>query len=46
MLLPAGTKRYAALVAVAGLGLFQGWLLGRLQGQKMLIEELRRHGRR
>jgi uncharacterized protein len=46
MLLPAGTTRYAALAAVAGLGLFQGWLLGRLQGQKMLIEELRRHGRR
>ena len=46
MLLPAGTKRYAALAAVAGLGLFQGYLLGRLRGQTMLIEELRRHGRR
>ncbi|HWN26918.1 MAG TPA: SRPBCC family protein [Actinomycetospora sp.] len=46
MLLPAGTGRYAALAAVAGLGLFQGYLLGRLRGQTMLIEELRRHGRR
>jgi carbon monoxide dehydrogenase subunit G len=46
MLLPAGAGRYAALAAVAGLGLFQGYLLGRLRGQTMLIEELRRHGRR
>jgi carbon monoxide dehydrogenase subunit G len=46
MLLPAGAGRWAALAAAAGVGLFQGWLLGRLQGQKMLIEELRRHGRR
>jgi carbon monoxide dehydrogenase subunit G len=46
MLLPAGTKRYAALAAVAGLGLFQGYLLGRLRGQTLLIEELRRRGRR
>jgi carbon monoxide dehydrogenase subunit G len=46
MLLPPNAGRWAALAAVAGVGLFQGWLLGRLQGQKMLIEELRRHGRR
>jgi uncharacterized protein len=46
MLLPAGAKRYAALAAVAGLGLVQGYLLGRLRGQTMLIEELRRHARR
>ena len=46
MLLPPGAGRWVALAATAGVGLFQGWLLGRLQGQKMLIEELRRHGRR
>ncbi|PVZ14996.1 SRPBCC family protein [Actinomycetospora cinnamomea] len=46
MLLPPNAGRWAALAAVAGVGLFQGWLLGRLQGQKMLIEELRRHARR
>ncbi|WP_433786467.1 SRPBCC family protein [Actinomycetospora sp. CA-101289] len=46
MLLPAGTGRYAALAAVAGLGLFQGYLLGRLRGQSLLIEELRHRGRR
>ena len=46
MLLPEGTKRYAGLAAVAGLGLFQGYLLGRLRGQSLLIEELRHRGRR
>jgi len=42
MLLPAGAKRYVPVVAAAALGLFQGWLLGRIRTQKLLIEELRR----
>ncbi|HSK59883.1 MAG TPA: SRPBCC family protein [Actinomycetospora sp.] len=46
MLLPPHAGRWAALAAAAGVGLFQGYLLGRLRGQTMLIEELRRHGRR
>ena len=46
MLLPPGAGRWAALAGALGVGLFQGYLLGRLRGQKMLIEELRRHARR
>ena len=46
MLLPPGTGRWAALAGALGVGLVQGYLLGRLRGQKMLIEELRRHARR
>ncbi|MHC1559553.1 SRPBCC family protein [Actinomycetospora sp. C-140] len=42
MLLPPGAGRWAALVGAAAFGVVQGYLLGRLKGQKMLIEELRR----
>ncbi|GAA2787964.1 SRPBCC family protein [Saccharopolyspora taberi] len=45
MLLPAGTRRYAAVAAAAALGFFQGWLLGRIRTQDKLIKELQR-GRR
>ncbi len=46
MLLPPGAGRWAALAGALGVGLVQGYLLGRLRGQKMLIEELRHHARR
>ncbi|MEJ2885273.1 SRPBCC family protein [Actinomycetospora aeridis] len=42
MLLPPNAGRWAALAGAAGVGVVQGYLLGRLRGQKMLIEELRR----
>ncbi|MFD2473349.1 SRPBCC family protein [Amycolatopsis silviterrae] len=42
MLLPPGTKRYLPLVAAGALGLFQGWLLGRVRSQHKLIKELLR----
>ena len=42
MLLPPGAGRWAALAGAAVFGVVQGYLLGRLKGQKMLIEELRR----
>ncbi|MGC7101292.1 SRPBCC family protein [Amycolatopsis lurida] len=42
MLIPAGVKRYAPIAAAAALGLFQGWLLGRIRTQDKLIKELRR----
>ncbi|WP_027943684.1 SRPBCC family protein [Amycolatopsis taiwanensis] len=42
MLLPPGAKRYAAVAAAAVLGLFQGWLLGRIRTQDKLIKELQR----
>jgi carbon monoxide dehydrogenase subunit G len=42
MLLPAEGKRYLALAAVGALGLFQGWLLGRIRSQDKLIKELHR----
>lgn len=42
MLLPPGAKRYAAIAAAAALGLFQGWLLGRIRTQDKLIKELQR----
>ncbi|GAA4894674.1 SRPBCC family protein [Actinomycetospora straminea] len=42
MLLPPNAGRWAALAGVAAVGVFQGYLLGRLRGQKDLIRELRR----
>ncbi|WP_285659002.1 SRPBCC family protein [Actinomycetospora sp. NBRC 106375] len=42
MLLPPHPGRWAALVGAAAFGVVQGYLLGRLKGQKTLIEELRR----
>ncbi|MEJ2863897.1 SRPBCC family protein [Actinomycetospora flava] len=42
MLLPPNAGRWAALAGAAVFGVVQGYLLGRLKGQKMLIEELRR----
>jgi carbon monoxide dehydrogenase subunit G len=42
MLLPPGVKRYAPIAAAAALGLFQGWLLGRIRTQDKLIKELHR----
>lgn len=42
MLLPPSAKRYAAVAAAAALGLFQGWLLGRIRTQDKLIKELQR----
>ncbi|AGM07353.1 SRPBCC family protein [Amycolatopsis keratiniphila] len=45
MVLPEGVKRYGVIAAAAALGLFQGWLLGRIRTQDKLIKELQR-GRR
>ncbi|WP_410659234.1 SRPBCC family protein [Amycolatopsis sp. lyj-112] len=42
VLLPPGVKRYGPIVAAAALGLFQGWLLGRIRTQDKLIKELQR----
>ncbi|WP_020658708.1 SRPBCC family protein [Amycolatopsis benzoatilytica] len=42
MLLPPNAKRYAAIAAAGALGLFQGWLLGRIRSQNKLIKELLR----
>lgn len=42
MLLPPHAGRWAALAGAAVVGVVQGYLLGRLKGQRMLIEELRR----
>ncbi|MFC9251822.1 SRPBCC family protein [Amycolatopsis thailandensis] len=42
MLLPEGVKRYGVIAAAAALGLFQGWLLGRIRTQDKLIKELQR----
>ena len=42
MLLPPGAKRYLPVVAAGALGLFQGWLLGRIRSQNKLIMELLR----
>ncbi|GAA5153943.1 SRPBCC family protein [Amycolatopsis dongchuanensis] len=42
MLVPPGVKRYVPVVAAAALGLFQGWLLGRIRTQDKLIKELQR----
>jgi len=45
MLVPPNAGRWAALAGAAVFGVVQGYLLGRLRGQKMLIEELRRERR-
>jgi carbon monoxide dehydrogenase subunit G len=45
MLVPPNAGRWAALAAVGLAGLLQGWTLGRLRGQALLIEELRRQRR-
>lgn len=42
MVLPDGVKRYGVIAAAAALGLFQGWLLGRIRTQDKLIKELQR----
>ncbi|RSN24897.1 carbon monoxide dehydrogenase [Amycolatopsis sp. WAC 01416] len=42
MLVPDSVKRYGAIAAAAALGLFQGWLLGRIRTQDKLIKELQR----
>ncbi|WP_336159573.1 SRPBCC family protein [Amycolatopsis sp. VC5-11] len=42
MLLPPNAKRYLPIVAAGALGLFQGWLLGRVRAQHKLIKELLR----
>ncbi|WP_394361533.1 SRPBCC family protein [Amycolatopsis sp. SB7-3] len=42
MMLPEGVKRYGVIAAAAALGLFQGWLLGRIRTQDKLIKELQR----
>ncbi|TDQ64890.1 hypothetical protein EV188_101138 [Actinomycetospora succinea] len=45
MLLPPNAGRWAALAGAALVGVVQGYLWGRLRGQKMLIEELRHRDR-
>ncbi|MDD7938263.1 SRPBCC family protein [Actinomycetospora lutea] len=45
MLLPPHAGRWAALAGAALVGVVQGYLWGRLRGQKMLIEELRHRDR-
>ncbi|KFU78764.1 Carbon monoxide dehydrogenase subunit G [Amycolatopsis lurida] len=42
MLVPDNVKRYGVIAAAAALGLFQGWLLGRIRTQDELIKELQR----
>ncbi|UUV31455.1 SRPBCC family protein [Amycolatopsis roodepoortensis] len=42
MLVPDNVKRYGVIAAAAALGLFQGWLLGRIRTQDKLIKELQR----
>ncbi|WP_410653269.1 SRPBCC family protein [Amycolatopsis sp. cmx-4-54] len=42
MLVPDNVKRYGVVAAAAALGLFQGWLLGRIRTQDKLIKELQR----
>jgi uncharacterized protein len=42
MVVPPGVKRYAPIAAAFALGLFQGWLLGKVSAQAKLIKELRR----
>ncbi|WP_409181111.1 SRPBCC family protein [Amycolatopsis sp. VS8301801F10] len=42
MLVPPNAKRYLPVVAAGVLGLFQGWLLGRVRSQHKLIKELLR----
>jgi uncharacterized protein len=45
MVLPPSAKRLLPIAAAAAIGLFQGWLLGRVRSQDKLIKELQR-GRR
>jgi uncharacterized protein len=45
MLLPPNAGRYAALVAVGLAGLIEGWMIGKLRPQTLLIEEMRRDRR-
>ena len=42
MLLPPNAGRIAGLAIAAAVGLFQGWLLGRIRTQDKLIKELQR----
>ena len=42
MVLPPQAKRYLVVAAAGALGLFQGWLLGRIRSQDKLIKELLR----
>lgn len=42
MLVPPGAAKYVPIAAAFALGLFQGWLLGKLSAQAKLIKELRR----
>lgn len=42
MLLPPNAGRIAAAGAALAVAFLQGWMAGRLRGQRMLIEELRR----
>lgn len=42
MLVPQGVARYVPIAAAFAIGLFQGWLLGKVGAQTKLIKELRR----
>ncbi|MBT2231649.1 SRPBCC family protein [Nonomuraea sp. NEAU-A123] len=42
MLVPQGVARYVPIAAAFAIGLFQGWLLGKVSTQAKLINELRR----
>ncbi|MFD1544565.1 hypothetical protein [Nonomuraea guangzhouensis] len=42
MLRPQGVARYVPIAAAFAIGLFQGWLLGKVSAQAKLIKELRR----
>ncbi|WP_188195842.1 SRPBCC family protein [Nonomuraea sp. SYSU D8015] len=41
-LVPPGVSRYVPIAAAFALGLFHGWLLGKVRAQAKLIKELRR----
>ncbi|MER6951628.1 SRPBCC family protein [Nonomuraea sp. NPDC000554] len=42
MLVPPGVARYVPIAAAFAVGLFQGWLLGKVRTQAKMIKELRR----
>lgn len=42
MVLPPGAAKYLPIAAAFALGLFQGWLLGKVSAQAKIIKELRR----
>ncbi|MFD1936829.1 MULTISPECIES: SRPBCC family protein [Nonomuraea] len=42
MLVPPGAAKYVPIAAAFALGLFQGWLLGKVGAQAKIIKELRR----